>query len=147
MNCRLIIILIAITFSCNVPTDIEQEKAEIITASLAFSQAYVGCDLEKQMSFYTDDIVNIPGSRPMLEGKKAVTEYWTRPATNIILEHRSIPTEIEIIGKMAKDYGYYEGKSVRNGDTSSFKGQYLITWRKESDGKWRMSADMWSGFN
>ena len=84
----------------------------------------------------------------MIIGKEKVTKFWTLPATVKVLEHASTPVELEINGNMAKDYGYYAGKSVRNGtDTVSFRGQYLITWRKEADGQWRMSADMWSSLN
>lgn len=136
-------------FSCQPrPQNTEQEKEAILTASKAFSQAYINGDLEEQMSYYTDDAVIMSGSREMIIGKEKVTNYWTLPATVKVLEHAATPIELEIIGDMAKDYGYYAGKSLRNGtDTISFRGQYLITWRKEADGQWRMSADMWSSLN
>lgn len=126
----------------------EEEKEAILAASKAFSQAYIDGNLEEQMSYYTDDVVIMSGGREMIIGKEKVTNYWTLPATVKVLEHASTPAELEIIGDMAKDYGYYKGKSLRNGtDTISFRGQYLITWRKEADGQWRMSADMWSSLN
>lgn len=142
-------LIIFAVFSCqSEPQNTEQEKEAILTASKAFSQAYISGDLEEQMSYYTDDAVIMSGSREMIIGKEKVTNYWTLPATVKVLEHAATPVELEIIGEMAKDYGYYAGKSLRNGtDTISFRGQYLITWRKEADGQWRMSADMWSSLN
>lgn len=126
----------------------QKEKEAILAASKAFSQAYIDGNLEEQMSYYTDDVVIMSGGREMIIGKEKVTNYWTLPATVKVLEHASTPVELEIIGDMAKDYGYYAGKSVRNGtDTISFRGQYLITWRKEADGQWRMSVDLWSSLN
>lgn len=136
-------------FSCqSTPENLEEEKEAILNVSKAFSQAYIDGNLEEQMSYYTDDAVIMSGGREMIIGKEKVTNYWTLPPTIKVLEHASTPVELEIIGDMAKDYGYYEGKSLRNGtDTISFRGQYLITWRKETDGEWRMSADMWSSLN
>ena len=127
--------------------DLEEEREAIIKTSKAFSQAYIDGDLEKQMSFYTDDVVNISGGNPLIIGIEDVTNYWRLPESVKILEHASVPQEIEIIGKMAKDYGHYRGRSIRNKDTVSFSGNYLITWRKGDDGQWRMSADMWTPKN
>ncbi|KYG82431.1 YybH family protein [Roseivirga echinicomitans] len=140
--------LISIFSACSSPVEnIEQETKAILEASKAFSQAYMDKDLEKQMTYYTDDIVNIPGNRPMLIGKEAVANYWRQSGNAKVIAHKSTPSELEIIGNMAKDYGYYEGRSVRDGDTTSFRGHYLITWKKGDDGQWRMSADMWAGLN
>ncbi len=127
--------------------DIDLERDAIINASKAFSQAYLDGNLEDQMSYYTDDIVNISRGNPLIIGKESVSNYWRLPESVKIPEHASIPQEIEIIGKMAKDYGQYKGKRIRNNDTISFSGNYLITWRKCDDGLWRMSADMWSPKN
>lgn len=120
------------------------EKVQIQKAASAFSQAYINHDLEEQMSYYTQDAVIIPGNRPMIRGIEAVTRYWDIPDDIKVMEHRSISSKLEIHGLLASDCGIYEGVSVRGADTTSFRGQYVITWRKETDGQWRMAVDMWS---
>lgn len=140
-----LLMLISISlFSCSGAVDVEAEKQKIAEAARAFSQAYMDGDLEKQMSYYTQDAVIIPGNRPMISGIEAVTRYWNIAADIKVLQHRSISSQLEITGNLASDYGIYEGVSVRQGDTTSFRGQYVITWRKEADGQWRMAVDMWS---
>ena len=139
-----LLIAISFIFLCCSATDEAKEAQQIEAAAKAFSQAYVDGDLEKQMSYYTQDVVIIPGNRPMIEGIEKVTRYWTLPATVKVLEHRSISNRLEIDGRMASDYGIYEGKTLRGSDTTAFRGQYVITWRKELDGQWRMAVDMWS---
>lgn len=139
-------LLVALSFiflSCD-KVDEATEARLITEAAKAFSQAYVAGDLEKQMSFYTQDVVIIPGNRPMIEGIEKVTRYWTLPATVEVLEHRTTSNKLEIDGQIASDYGIYEGKTLRGTDTTAFRGQYVITWRKETDGQWRMAVDMWS---
>ena len=144
MRLPAIIFCISLCFGCSSPQDTEAEKQAISDAARAFSKAYVDRDLEKQMSYYTQDVVIIPGNRPMISGIDAVTRYWDIPASLNVLEHRTISTKLEIEGNLASDFGIYEGVSVRNNDTTAFRGQYVITWRKELDGQWRMAVDMWS---
>ena len=134
--------LIGCTISASEQTN---DAQEIANAAKAFSQAYVDGDLEAQMKFYTDDAVILPGTRDMIKGIEGVTKYWDIPNTVNVLSHKSTPTKIEISGNMASDYGYYEGTTIRGSDTTSFRGQYVIVWRKGTDHKWRMAVDMWSG--
>lgn len=138
------LVVLVILASCTVPVDESEETRQISAAAQAFSQAYVDGDLEKQMSFYTEDVVIIPGNRPMIEGIEAVTRYWKLPDDIKVIHHRTISTRLEIEGSLASDYGIYEGRSLRGADTLSTRGQYVITWRKEDDGNWRMAVDMWS---
>lgn len=131
-------------FSCQENPNVEGEKEQISQAAKAFSQAYIEGDLEKQMTYYTEDAVIIPGNRPMVQGIDGVTRYWDIPATIKVLEHRTVSSSLEISSNLASDFGIYEGVSVNNSDTTAFRGQYVITWRKGEDNKWRMAVDMWS---
>jgi ketosteroid isomerase-like protein len=139
-----IALILCASLSCTSSINVEEEKTAISKAANAFSQAYVNGDLEAQMKFYTNDVAILPGSRNMIEGIEEVTKFWDIPATTNILSHKSISTKLDISGNMASDYGYYEGESVRNNDTTSFRGQYVIIWEKGEDDKWRMAVDMWS---
>jgi ketosteroid isomerase-like protein len=143
----LIIGISLLLISCANQQDTDHEKDMIAQVARDFSQAYVDGDLEKQMSFYTDDAVIIPGNRPMIAGIEKVSRYWDIPPSVKVLEHRSISSGLEISGNLASDFGIYEGVSVRNNDTTRFRGQYVISWRKGIDGKWRMAVDMWSPLN
>lgn len=141
-------VLVLLVSSCKPEReiDVSQEIDAIKLISKAFSQAYVDGDLEEQMSFYTADVVNIVGGNRIIEGKQEVTNYWTRPESSVVLEHSTNPNRIIVEGNTAFDYGVYQGKSLRNKDTISFSGQYLITWRKVND-EWKMSSDMWASKN
>ena len=147
-NFACLAVLLILFSSCQTESkvDVSKEIEAIKLVSKAFSQAYVDGDLEKQMGFYTDDVVNIVGGNRIIEGKQAVTNYWTRPESSVVLEHSTTPNQIVVEGNTAFDYGVYQGKSLRNKDTTSFSGQYLITWRKV-DGEWKMSSDMWASKN
>ena len=136
--------VLLLCFSCASQTNQSEEAEKIAAAAKAFSQAYMDGDLEKQMAYYTEDAVIIPGNRPMITGIEGVTRYWKLPVDTKVLSHRTISTKLEIDGNLASDYGTYEGRSINGSDTTSFRGQYVITWRKGADGQWRMAVDMWS---
>ena len=55
-----------------------------------------------------------------------------------------MPEEIVIMGNEAYDYGYYEGQTKNADDsTTSWRGQYVIIWKKE-EGDWKMYLDIWN---
>ncbi len=61
-----------------------------------------------------------------------------------LLHHQIKPEEINFIGNYAYNYGYYEGKTEHaDGEIASFKGKYVVVWKKEED-NWKMYLDIWN---
>ena len=58
--------------------------------------------------------------------------------------HEVEPTEITIVDNIAYDLGYYNGKTQRkDGSVVTWKGKYLIVWKKV-EGEWKIYADAWN---
>ena len=127
--------------------NIEKKKAIILKNIQAFSQALMTQDYDAVVNAYTDDAKIFPGGTKILAGKEAIRKYWTPPAGSQrkMTYHKITPEEITIIGKEAYDYGYYEGKSSNGeGQESSFKGKYVITWKEVERDVWKMYLDIWN---
>jgi len=129
-----------------------QEKAKeqevlnkLSQLSAQFSAAYVQGDIEKLISFYTDDAVIFPGNSDLIRGREAIKKYWTLPPGRTVTHHKITAVEIKVIGEFAYDYGYYE-ISGRNGEESwgPNYGKYLIVWKRDKAGAWKMHLDMWN---
>lgn len=120
--------------------DIEQ----ILNNTKNFSQYVMDSNYEMIIESYTKDAKIFPNNREILTGKEDILNYWTLPEGVSTMYHKLMPEEIKITGQEAYDYGYYEGKTKHaNGNISSWKGKYVVIWRKEN-GTWKMYLDIWN---
>ena len=120
------------------------EKEKILTAAKNFSQAYMDGDLEAIVNTYTSDGKIFPNNTSIIEGNQALRKYWALPKGVTILHHELDPTEINILGDYAYDYGYYQGKTNQaDGSLDEWKGKYVVVWKKVGD-SWKMYLDIWN---
>ncbi len=126
------------------PADEKKIIDTLAQISTQFSAAYVKGDIEKLVSFYTDDAVIFPGNSDLIKGKDAIKKYWTLAPGRTITHHKITAVEIKITGDFAYDYGYYEISGANNGEAwGPNYGKYLMVW-KRGDGAWKMHLDMWN---
>ena len=131
--------LTAQTFTGN-QEDIDQILANITS----FSNAYMNLDYETIANSYTEDGVILPPGADIITGREAIKKRWTLPEGVKIPLHKITPTEITVIGDIAHDIGYYEGRTLKKDGTEvSWKGKYLIIWKK-INGDWKIYADAWN---
>ncbi len=117
---------------------------KILENSKKFSTYFVNGDAEGVANCYTSDGKIFPNNKPILEGQEALLKYWTRTDGNFPIYHKVTPSSIKIIKNYAYDYGYYEGKTqLENGEIRSWKGKYLIIWKKVKK-DWKIYMDIWN---
>ena len=126
---------------------LEGNKADldqILKNITQFSSYVMAGEHEKIGAAYTADAKIFPQRSDIIAGREAIANYWKRPAGSETSYHKITPSEIRVNGNEAYDYGYYEGKTKRaNGSESSWRGKYVIVWKKV-DGNWLIYLDMWS---
>ncbi|WP_338813690.1 DUF4440 domain-containing protein [Bernardetia sp. Wsw4-3y2] len=121
-----------------------QEKEIILKNIDAFSKAYMNADFEAIANSYSIDAKIFPSGSDIIDGREAIKEKWIIKDGSKILNHKITPLEIKLVGDYAYDFGYYEGESEsKEGEKSSFKGKYVIVWKK-TEGKWKMYLDIWN---
>ena len=135
-------------FSMNVSAQNYQGKKKDIDRILknteSFSQYYMKGEYKKMADSYTVDGKIFPTNSNIIEGKIAIEKKWILPEGIKILHHKVSPKEINVIKKYAYDYGIYEGKTLKsNGEIVSWKGKYVIVWKKEK-GDWKIYLDIWN---
>lgn len=119
------------------------DSLAIVAAGRAFSRAYERGDVETLVRSYTSDGVIFPDRSEALSGD-ALRRYWTLPPGRRVLLHRMTPTEIVIQGDLAYDYGVYEYRGENDGQGYQGRGKYVVVWRRDADGNWRMKLDIWN---
>ena len=121
------------------------EIAQILSNTKKFSSYVMNDDYEKIGASYTANAKIFPNRTKIIEGTDAIINYWKHPQDISITYHKITQSEIKILGEEAYDYGYYEGETTKsNGDIISWKGKYVIIWRKVND-EWKMYLDIWNG--
>jgi len=144
-NLLIIIVLISTVMSCQQQpkVDIEAEKASILKNAEKFSGYVMASDYNNIDASYTRDAKIFPNNMKIVEGED-IKKYWVLPEGYKTSHHKIFPEEITVIDDTAYDYGYYEGKTINpEGEESSWKGKYVIVWKKE-DGNWKMYLDIWN---
>lgn len=123
-----------------------QEDIDAILSNIkGFSSAVMSSEYQSIGDAYTDDAKIFPNNREIIKGREAIIRYWTLPEGIKTKYHKITPEEIKIIGNEAYDYGFYEGTTLRaDGSEASWKGKYVIIWKKVNQ-DWKMYLDIWNG--
>ncbi|MBT8236708.1 MAG: nuclear transport factor 2 family protein [Bacteroidia bacterium] len=123
----------------------DQEDIDMILSNIKdFSISVMSSDYQSIGMAYTVDAKIFPNNMEIIQGREAIIEYWRLPEGVQTKYHKITPEEIKILDKEAYDYGYYEGTTRRSdGSESSWKGKYVIIWRKINQ-EWKIYLDIWN---
>jgi uncharacterized protein (TIGR02246 family) len=107
--------------------------------------AVAGKDIDKVVSYWSDDAVVIFPGQPVIEGKAAIRAYVTNcfqtPGFKIHWVSKN-PT-FSADGKLAYMFGTDEATVPGlNGEPMTLHSRGISIWRLESDGQWHCVADV-----
>ena len=152
MNTKLFSLLLLISFivhSCGeVKVDLKDEEAAIMKADSTWSAlSSEGKDVDKIVSYWTDDAVVLPPGQPIVKGKEAlrkfVEESFKIPGFSISWKSSDIRFSPD--GKLAYMYGENMTNMIDStGNKISIPGRGYSIWRKGSDGKWKCVVDIFN---
>ncbi len=122
----------------------DKEIASIKSQITRFSQYLMEGKRDKVVEMYTSDAKIFPSNTDILEGTE-LANYWNPPGERTwkTTYHKVTPVEIKVLGDEAYDYGYYEGTSVNDDQSSDWKGKYVIIWKKVN-AEWKIYLDIWN---
>jgi len=144
---KVVFFIVAILFSLNVYSQeyygSQKEIQKILKNVESFSQYYMDGDAAKLADCYTADGKIFPGKVDIIGGREKLQEFWTLSEGVQVLHHKVTPSEIRIVKKYAYDYGYYEGVTSTAKGESSWRGKYVIVWRKVGK-DWKIYLDIWN---
>ncbi len=89
---------------------------------------------------------NSPNKAPAAKGKENIRKNWApllaaaRPRPELA-NHDSV--EVARSGDMAYETGAYDFVTTdKKGKSSDEKGKYVVVWKKQNDGSWKVVVDM-----
>lgn len=129
-------------------TPARDEKAALLERDREWAAtASEGKDVERILSFWTDDAKVFPAGLPVVEGKQAIREFVTGSLS--IPGFRISWEPAEVVVDPGGNMGYTTGRNRLTmpdaaGKLQTENGRYVTVWRREADGAWRCVIDIWN---
>jgi uncharacterized protein (TIGR02246 family) len=123
------------------------DEAALKNLDAEWSKAAGAKDLEKTVSYYSDDALVLPPNSPALTSKEAIRAMWKGMLSAPGFAGGWKATKVEVA--RSGDLGYLTGtyeitENDASGKPITDKGKLLEVWKKQADGSWKCVADMFS---
>jgi uncharacterized protein (TIGR02246 family) len=139
----------AIFSSCerSASSSAENDKEMIAAISAERAKAFREGNAAGIAVHFADSCVLMVPGKPVSKGTRAVEEYYRSIFNEYLTDLESRYEELEVSGNLA--YGRGEAKVTlipRNGgDTLISTAKYLNILKKQADGVWKTTHDIWNG--
>jgi uncharacterized protein (TIGR02246 family) len=106
-----------------------------------------GQDVERILSYWTDDAVMLPPGQPAIIGKEALRHYVETSLK--IPGFRITWTSTDVKFSPDANLAYMFSRNAvttkgPDGTPITTKGRAVTIWRREFDGQWRCAVDIWN---
>jgi uncharacterized protein (TIGR02246 family) len=141
-----LVLVVAAMAQGNGKKNSDPEKA-IRDLDAAWSQAAQSKDLDKMVSYYADDASAMPFNAPIATGRDQIRQLWSALMAKPGFSLTFAPTKIEVAksNDLAYEAGTFELKlnDAQNNPTTT-NGKYVVCWRKQAKGEWKVTLDIFN---
>ena len=116
----------------------------IHTASADSVRAAQAKDLDKTVSYYAPNAVMFGVGAPV-QGMESIRKVWQQllATPNLQLKNTTISVEVGRSADLGWEYGSFESSSTdAKGKAVTQKGKYVVIWKLQPDGAWKIVADL-----
>jgi ketosteroid isomerase-like protein len=106
-----------------------------------------GRDIERILSYWTDDAIVLPPGMPAVIGKAALRQYvqTSLQIPGFRITWNSTDVTFSPDGKLAYMFGRNSvSMTTPDGATIINEGRAVTIWRREADNEWRCAVDIWN---
>jgi ketosteroid isomerase-like protein len=128
--------------------DLVSEKALLLQRDAEWAVAACeGRDVERVLSYWTDDAVLFPPGLPAVVGKAALRQYVQ--ASMQMPGFRITWTSTDVTFSPDRNFAYLFSSNLidmnaPDGTPMRTEGRAVTIWRREPDGEWRCAVDIWN---
>jgi Ketosteroid isomerase homolog len=104
-------------------------------------------DLDKTVSYYSNDAIVMPPNAPSATTKEAIRNVWKDllASPGLVMSWKTTKVEVSKSGDLACLSGTYElTMNDASGKPINDHGKYVEVWEKQADGKWKCGTDIWN---
>ncbi len=127
--------------------DMAALKKTVDDYNAASKSAMMGGDMEKPVSFFEDDGMEMAPNMPVAKGKDAIRVFWSQMMKSgmkmTAVDFTTV--DLQASGTMAYEIGNYDmSMSVPKMGNIKDKGKYATIWHQQADGTWKLHAETWN---
>jgi ketosteroid isomerase-like protein len=104
-------------------------------------------DLEKTVSFYSEDAIVMPPNAASATTREAIRKVWQDllASPGLVIRWKTTKVEVAKSGDLACLSGTYDlTMNDPSGKPVNDHGKYVEVWEKQPDGKWKCGSDIWN---
>jgi uncharacterized protein (TIGR02246 family) len=104
-------------------------------------------DLEKTVSFYSEDAMVMPPNASEATTKEAIRKVWQDllASPGLVISWKTTKVEVAKSDDLACLSGTYDlTMNDASGKPVNDHGKYVEVWEKQADGKWKCGTDIWN---
>lgn len=105
-----------------------------------FKEAFNKQDAASLAMVFTEEATLMPPNMPLLTGRAGIQSFWQAGFTRGLSHIEKTPVYIEVLGDTAIEMNRY----VVTVGERKVQGKDMLVWRRGTDGKWRIAADIWN---
>ncbi|MGO9588622.1 MAG: YybH family protein [Candidatus Acidiferrales bacterium] len=117
------------------------DEAAIRAADAQFAKDAAAKDVDKCVALYMDDAVIFSPSAPAVIGKDNIHKFFEQMLAGPSLQFAfsNVTVDVARSGDLAEDRGSVQVTSAGKKVTQS--SEYVLVWKKQADGSWKVAAD------
>jgi uncharacterized protein (TIGR02246 family) len=123
------------------------DEAAIREADAASLKAIAAKQVETTVSYYDEGASILMPNTPIVTGREEIRNAWEQmfaiPGFN--LAPKTTKIEVARSGDLAYAQGTYEfSANDPQGKPVNDRGKFVVVWKKQTDGAWKIAADIWN---
>jgi ketosteroid isomerase-like protein len=128
--------------------DLASERTNLLERDAQWASATSeGRDIERILSYWTDDAIVLPPGMPAVIGKAALRQYvqTSLQIPGFRITWNSTDVTFSPDGMLAYMFGRNSvSMEASDGTTIINEGRAVTIWRREADNEWRCAVDIWN---
>lgn len=129
------------------PADAAALRDAIQAREREWSAAFLAGNAAEVAALYTEDAATVPANGDWSRGRDGITKTMQAQFDTLVVAAREdITDEVFPAGDFAVEIGHYsyQGTSKTDKAPRSAAGRYMVLWRNDADGAWRLHRDIGS---
>ena len=144
---RLLLFLLVAGTGCASAVNPEDVRARILQLDAEWSEAAQTRDVDRIVSYWSDDATVLPPGGPVVMGKAAIREFVAKSFENPSFRISWKTTDVVV--SAGGDFAYGIGTNRVNvttpdGTPVAVDGKAVTVWRRQKDGSWKCVVDIWN---